>query len=158
MQTFHHGPGNLYIMPSSREVYYKPIRLGQLSPYRQRWRGLKRRSPRFLLRQVWQVHKGKCGYLHVNISASILHANICASTLHVNMLRYYAYIFFMCICTSAYVYVCIILFACSIPVYVVKCTCGSGYLYLMLHRKCELYPIVLHCLFMVLEHFNRLTC
>ena len=66
--------------------------------------------------------------------------------------------FFMCICTFAYVYVCIILFACSIPVYVVKCTCGSGYVYPMLHRKCELYPIVLHCLFMVLEHFNRLTC
>ena len=39
----------------------------------------------FLLREVWQVHKGKCGYLHINIFASILHANICASTLHVNM-------------------------------------------------------------------------
>ena len=92
--------------------------------------------------------------------ASILHANICALTFHVNIfasvLR--VYVFFMCIYTFAYVYVCIILFACFIPVYVIKCTCGSGYLYPMLHRKCELYPIVLHCLFMVLEHFNRLTC
>ena len=114
MQTFYHGPGNLYIMPSSREVYYKPIRLGQLSPYRQRWRGLMWRSPRFLLREVWQVHKGKCGYLHVNMFASILHANICALTLH-------EYVCFgitrICFFFHVYMYICVYLcmynFICS---------------------------------------------
>ena len=114
MQTFYHGPGNLYIMPSSREVCYKPIRLGQLSPYRQRWRGLMRRSPRFLLREVWQVHKGKCGYLHVNMLASILHANICALTLHeyicfgITRICFFHVYMYICVCLCMYNFICML--------------------------------------------------
>ena len=85
------------ILLTNEEVYYKPIGLGELSSYNQRWCGLIRRSLRFLLRQMWQVHEGQCGYLHINIFASILHANMCASTLHVNIFAsvLHVYVFFI---------------------------------------------------------------
>ena len=95
MQTFYHGPGNLYIMLSSREVCYKPIRLGQLSPYRQWWRGLTRRSPRFLLREVWQMQMWifTCEFVGFDTTREYM----CLDIARIYLIRYYAYMFFSCV-------------------------------------------------------------
>ena len=55
MLIFQNGAWNLYIMPSLRKYYCKPIPASQQMLCHQRWCSLMSGSPQFVLRQFWQV-------------------------------------------------------------------------------------------------------